>query len=58
MPKRPSGKTKLRIILQAEEEGGLIKGQVEDLGFNEAYPPSGYKESFDPSRFNKTIVEG
>jgi len=58
LPERPSGKTKLKITLQVEEEGGLVKGSVEDLGFGSEYKPSGYKKNFDPSRFNKTIVEG
>ena len=56
LPSRPSGKTKLQITLLVEEEGGLVKGSVEDMGFGEEYPPSGFKEDFDPSRFEKTIV--
>ena len=56
LPARPSGKTKLKITLMVEEEGGLVKGSVEDIGFSSEYPPSGYKEVFDPSRFVKTIV--
>jgi len=56
LPIRPSGGTKLKITLMVEEEGGLVKGSVEDMGFGEAYPPSGFKEDFDPSRFNKTII--
>ncbi|NLK22372.1 MAG: Hsp70 family protein [Epulopiscium sp.] len=58
LPKRPSGKTKLQVTLAVEEEGGLVKGAVEDLGFGEEYPPSGFKQPFDPSRFNKTVLEG
>jgi molecular chaperone DnaK len=58
LPLRPSGKTRLRITLLVEEEGGLIKGGVEDLGFGDEYAPSGYKTDFDPSRFRKTILEG
>jgi len=53
LPVRPSGKTKLKITLMAQEEGGLIKGSVEDLGFSGEYEPSGFKEDFDPSRFAK-----
>ncbi len=53
---RPSGKTRLKITLMVEEEGGLVKGQVEDLGFESEYPPSGYKYDFDPGRFSKTIL--
>jgi molecular chaperone DnaK len=58
LPERPSGKTHLNITLSVEEEGGLVKGSVEDLGFGDEFAPSGYKENFDPSRFEKTIVEG
>ena len=58
LPVRPSGKTKLNVTLLVEEEGGLVKGSVEDLGFGKEYEPSGFKESFDPSRSHKTIMEG
>lgn len=58
LPERPSGKTRLNITLKVEEEGGLVKGSVEDIGYGVEYAPSGYKEDFDPSRFNKTILEG
>jgi len=58
LPARPSGKTKLNVTLSVEEEGGLVKGSVEDLGFGDEYQPSGFKEDFDPSRLNKTIVGG
>ncbi|MCL2361306.1 MAG: Hsp70 family protein [Defluviitaleaceae bacterium] len=56
LPVRPSGKTKLRVTLMVEEEGGLVRGQVEDMGFGAEYPASGYKETFDPDRFKKTII--
>ena len=56
LPIRPSGKTKLRVTLMVEEEGGLVRGMVEDMGFGAEYPASDYKESFDPDRFNKTII--
>ena len=58
LPKRPSGKTRLSVTLLVEEEGGLVKGNVEDLGCGDEYEPIGFKENFDPSRFNKTYVEG
>jgi molecular chaperone DnaK (HSP70) len=58
LPKRPSGKTKLGITLMVEEEGGLVKGSVEDLGFGGEYDPSGFKENFEPSRFKKSVFEG
>ncbi len=56
LPQRPSGKTRLKITLLVEEEGGLVKGFVEDMGSSEAYPPSGYKQAFDPSRFEKRYL--
>jgi len=56
LPVRPSGKTRLRITLTVEEEGGLVKGSVEDLGFGGEYKPSGFNENFDPSRFVKVII--
>ncbi|MCL2378749.1 MAG: Hsp70 family protein [Defluviitaleaceae bacterium] len=58
LPVRPSGKTKLRVTLMVEEEGGLVRGMVEDMGFGTEYAASGYKESFDPDRFNKTELGG
>jgi molecular chaperone DnaK (HSP70) len=54
LPERPSGKTKLRITLMVEEEGGLVRGMVEDLGLGEEWPSSDYKETFDPNRFKRT----
>jgi len=56
LPMRPSGKTKLKVTLMVEEEGGLVRGQVEDAGFGVEYPASGFKESFDPDRFKKAVV--
>ncbi|MCL2620264.1 MAG: Hsp70 family protein [Defluviitaleaceae bacterium] len=56
LPQRPSGKTRLKVTLLVEEEGGLVKGAVEDMGFGDEYEPSGYSENFDPSRFNKRTV--
>ncbi|MCL2235616.1 MAG: DUF5716 family protein [Defluviitaleaceae bacterium] len=56
LPQRPSGKTRLKVTLLVEEEGGLVKGAVEDMGFGEEFEPSGYNESFDPSRFAKRVV--
>ena len=53
LPQRHSGKTKLKITLMAQEEGGLIKGSVEDMGFTGEFEPSGFKQDFDPSRFVK-----
>ncbi|MCL1882973.1 MAG: Hsp70 family protein [Defluviitaleaceae bacterium] len=54
LPERPSGKTKLRITLMVEEEGGLVRGMVEDVGLGDEFPSSGYKETFDPDRFKRT----
>jgi molecular chaperone DnaK len=58
LPARPSGKTKLRITLLVEEEGGLVRGMVEDVGFGSEYPASGFNEGFAPERFVKTELKG
>ncbi len=58
LPERKSGQTKLKITLNVEEEGGLVKGSVEDMGYLDEIPPSGYKKDFAPNRFTKTVVEG
>ncbi len=57
LPKRPSGKTRLKVTLMTEEEGGLVKGSVEDMGFGAEFEASGYKQSFDPSRFTAVRLE-
>ena len=56
LPSRPSGKTRLEVTLMVEEEGGLVKGSVKDLGFGEEFSASGYNEAFDPARFKKRIL--
>ena len=56
LPQRPSGKTKLRITLMVEEEGGLVRGSVEDVGFGEEFPSTGFEETFDPDRFKKVEI--
>ena len=56
LPERPSGKTKLRITLMVEEEGGLVRGLVEDVGIGSEYPSTGYRETFDPDRFKKIEI--
>jgi len=53
LPERPSGKTKLRITLMVEEEGGMVRGIVEDAGMD-SFPSSGFREIFDPNRFVRT----
>ena len=56
LPERPSKKTKLRITLMVEEDGGTVRGMVEDVGLGDDYPSSGFKEVFDPNRFVKTEI--
>jgi molecular chaperone DnaK len=58
LPARPSGRTKLKITLAVEEEGGLVKGSVEDLGFPGEHDPSGYNQDFDPERFKTAVIRG
>jgi len=48
----------LQVSLSVEEEGGMVKGSVEDLGYTGLYEKSGYKVDFEPSRYKKTVVEG
>ena len=43
LPERPSGKTKLKITLSVTEEGGLVTGSVEDMGFGEEFEASGVR---------------
>lgn len=50
LPIRPTGKTNLKVTLMVEEEGGLVKGVVEDLGFLDQFKSSGFKTSFIPDR--------
>lgn len=47
LPLRPAGDTKLKVTLMAQEDGGLIKGCVEDL-------KSAFKIDFSPSRRDVT----
>ena len=54
LPERPSKKTKLRITLMVEEDGGTVRGMVEDAGLGDEYPSSGFREVFDPERFRTT----
>ena len=56
LPRRQSGQTKLRIMLQVTEEGGMVSGIVEDLGMPGEIPPSGYREHFKPDRYVKTVL--
>ena len=57
LPLRPSGKTRIKLTLTASEEGGIIEGMVEDLGFFGEYEPSGFKEVFRPSIDNNVRGE-
>jgi len=49
LPQRESGKTRLAVTLLVEEEGGLVKGNVEDV-------ESGLVAGFDPDRFSRGEV--
>jgi molecular chaperone DnaK len=57
LPPRPSGKTKLRITLKVAEEGGMVNGVVEDMGFPGEFAPVGYRVAFEPNRDKKTIIK-
>jgi len=56
LPTRPSGKTRLRVTLSVEEENGLVRGMVEDMGFGDEFVPSGYKQGFEPRRYGNTVI--
>jgi molecular chaperone DnaK len=56
LPERPSGKTKLKVTLSVEEESGIVRGEVEDLGYPEMFEPSAFKASFSPNRVVRTIL--
>ncbi|MCL2462392.1 MAG: Hsp70 family protein, partial [Defluviitaleaceae bacterium] len=58
LPERPSGKTRLKITLAVDEESGLVRGNVEDLGYAGEFEASGFEREFEPERFEKTIMEG
>lgn len=49
LPERPSGKTKLKVSLSVDEEGGMVHGSVQDLGFNGIYKPQDFIAHFTPS---------
>ena len=57
LPNRPSGKTKLSVTLSIAEEGGMVRGVVEDLGFGDEFQKSGFKAAFEPERFKRQILE-
>lgn len=57
LPSRPSGQTHLKVTLAIEEEGGLVKGSVEDLGYLDLFQPCGLDEEFVPVRHETVIVE-
>lgn len=46
LPKRPSGKTRVRLTLLANEENMTITGHIEDLGYGKEYEPSGFTKTF------------
>jgi len=56
LPKRPSGETQLRIELSIEEDSGIVKGKVEDIGFKDIHEPSGFVKVFVPLRHKMTEI--
>jgi molecular chaperone DnaK (HSP70) len=58
LPKRPSGETHIRVELGIEEDSGIVKGTVEDIGYKEIHAPSGFKESFVPMRHERIMIKG
>lgn len=56
LPKRPTGKTRLKVTLVVEEDKGIVKGKVEDLGYKDEYVSSGFIADFIPDRNIETVV--
>jgi len=56
LPRRPSGKTQIRLTLSMEEIGGTLQGHVEDIGYGDTYKASGFSQSFVPERHQVTAV--
>lgn len=57
LPKRPSGRTKLQVTLSIDEIGGIVKGDIEDMGYASEYEPSGFKQSFSPQRNEIKLIQ-
>lgn len=58
LPLRPSGKTRLKVSLMVDEEGGLVHGAVEDLGYLDQYEKSSFRARFTPQRDALTRIMG
>ncbi len=57
LPMRPKGETQLRVELSIEEESGIVKGLVEDIGFKNIHKPSGFIKTFVPHRHEMTELK-
>lgn len=53
LPKRPSGETQIRVELSIEEESGIVKGKVDDVGYKNIHQPSGFSKAFVPMRHER-----
>lgn len=57
LPMRPNGETQLRVELSVEENSGIVKGLVEDIGFKDIHEPSGFIKTFVPLRHETTELK-
>lgn len=57
LPMRPSGKTRLKVSLKVAEEGGMVSGAVEDLGYMAQFEKSNFKADFTPVRGEVTRLK-
>lgn len=56
LPLRPVGETQLKIQLGIDESSGTVNGLVEDVGYKDIHPASGFKEAFIPLRHQQTTI--
>jgi len=57
LPMRPNGETQLRVELSIEENSGIVKGLVEDIGYKNIHEPSGFIKTFIPHRHEMTELK-
>lgn len=56
LPERPSGMTRLQVTLTIDEIGGIVKGEVKDVGYGTMYQASGFKKEFSPVRYESNTI--
>lgn len=56
LPKRPKGQTQIRVDLAVNEETLAVDGVVEDIGYMDIFPPSGFRQKFVPKRHEEIKI--